>query len=109
MIFEMAAIILCRITVMVLADKKYMFSFGSYEGQESASQSTSFVLVAMLAELASEYVIDVYAVDAETQQGIDHTRFWKCLRVLPRTFCTLHICFAIHGLLGVILSFTLSM
>ena len=108
MIFEMAAIILCRTTVMILADKKYMFSFGSYEGQESSLESTSFIIVAMLAELAVEYVIDIYAVDAETQQGIDHTRFWKCIRVLPRTFAALHICFAVHGLLSVIWSFTLS-
>ena len=107
-----------------------MFGFGQVGNTDALREPASYVLFAMVSEISIEFIIDIYAADvgkstiasqnraqwnltrlmlpAETQDGIDHNRFWTCFRALPRSFFAVHLCNAVHGMLTVIMSFQLS-
>ena len=80
MYIELVSIITCRVMYVLFHPHRFVINFG-YSSAAMASVAT--MSVALFGEIVFEVIVDAFALDVESRNGIDLGNFWSMWRMNP--------------------------
>ena len=84
MITELVSIITCRVMYIVFKHHRFVINLGYSRG---VMMGIGSMVVAAFGEIIFEVVVDAFALDVESRQGIDLGDFWSMWRKNPGECC----------------------
>ena len=80
MYIEIVSIILCRVLFVVFYHHRFVVNFGY---TSSAMTGVAPMVIAAFGEIVFEVIVDAFAVDVESRNGVDLGEFWSMHRRNP--------------------------